>query len=177
MPAKRAWIAAVTAALGLLILTACDQDLVIKPEFSVNVFEPGPKWPNIKKLTPIQKEVYEKFGRPDNFRVMWNKAGQLRRRIDVEKDIAQKKPLPNYSWVYMRHEKEIVFEGSTFVEKPVNDQLKMLVKYGDPEDVKEMEGNITQWTFYGAGKLYKFNSAGQLVGQQDFTPMGKFQKL
>lgn len=169
---------ALAVTLGLTVLSACDdQDYVINQEFSVNLFQPGPKWPKVKKLKPLEKEVYEKYGKPDHFRIWWTPSGQPKQRLDLEKQFSQKsiKQVPKYSWVYLQQGKEIVFGATNYQEVSLTDQVRILTEYGDPEDVKELSGGITQWMFYGAGKLYKFVN-GRIVEQKELPAMGRFLK-
>lgn len=161
----------------LLALTGCEQDVKIDPEFSVNIFRPGPKWPTVKKLTLAQKEAYDKFGRPDAFRVWWGPKGELKDRDAAIQEFKQKKMKnpPPYSWVYLARNTELVFTGSGYEERPISDQVRVLVKMGDPEDVKELQTGVTQWMFYSTGKLYKFMD-GRIVEEKDFPAMGNFPK-
>ena len=163
---------------ALMALVACEQDVKIDPEFSVNVFMPGPKWPTVKKLTLPQNEAYEKYGRPDAFRVWWTPKGELKSRDAAVAEFKQKKMKnpPPYSWLYLARNIELVFTGSGYEERPMPDQVRILAKYGDPEDVKELQTGTTQWMFYGAGKLYKFID-GRIVEEKEFPAMGKFTKL
>lgn len=163
-----------------LFLAACEQDIVINADFSVNIFHPGPKWPKVKKLKPAEREVYERYGKPDGFKVYWDSTGKLRTRIDAQKEFEEKqkaKQLPNYSWVYLGKGIEVKFNGNTPQEVPITDETRIIFKYGDPEDVKQLYSGVTQWMFYGAGKLYKFAPNGRVVEEKDFPAMGKFQKL
>lgn len=165
------------AAFAALSLAACDQDLVIDPEFSVNVFNPGPKYPNVKKLTTPQKEVFEKHGKPDHFKVQWDKRGTLKTRAEVEPLLARAKPknLPPYNWIYLDKNLEISFTENSYEELPLSDMTRMLTKHGDPEDVKELHAGIIQWMYFSVGKQYKFNQ-GRLVETKEFPALGKFQK-
>jgi hypothetical protein len=167
----------VVCVFALALLCACDQDLAINPEFSVNLFAPGPKWPNERKLTPAQKEVYKRYGRPDNFRVFWNPHGTLLNRLEVGKQLEKMKPsqLPPYSWIFLKNGKEIVFGGSGYEERPLTDQVRTLVRYGDPEDVKELQNGVTEWMYFSVGKQYKFHD-GALVEEKDFPALGRFEK-
>lgn len=162
---------------AMLILTACEQDVVIDPKFSVNVFSPGPKWPNVKKLKPVEREVFEKYGKPDRFRVWWNPTGELRTRFDVEQEFRRAKPkdLPPYSWIYLSSGIEVRLTASGYQEQPVTDQVRLMTQYGDPEDVKELKNGLTQWMYYSVGKLYKFGN-GMIVEEKEFPAMGSFHK-
>jgi hypothetical protein len=124
----KATVVYVLALCAALALAGCDQDVVINPEFSVNVFTPGPKYPNVKKLTKPQKEVFERYGKPDAFKVQWDKQGTLKTRIDVEQQLAKAKPkqLPPYTWIYLATNREISFTENSYEELPLTDMTKML---------------------------------------------------
>lgn len=164
--------------LGFAALTiACkDQDLVFKPDFSINLFYPGPKWPNEKKLTKVERDVYERYGKPQAFRVLWPPNGDIRQRSDLEEAFAkQPKVMPPYSWVYPQQGIEIVFRGQGYEEQPLSDKVRLVLKYGDPEDVKDLSGGVIQWTYYSAGKMIKLRG-GRIVEVKEFPPMGRFIK-
>lgn len=165
--------------LGMLILPACDQDLVLNLRHSINIFHAGPKWPNVKKLTPAQQRVYQTMGKPDCFRVYYNSVGEIKIRQILEKELNGKKPdqLPPYSWVYLKDNKEVVFtDNENYTERPLNDAIHLVIKYGDPEDVKFLfNGEITQWTFYSVGKIYNLKN-NTIVDTKEFPPMGKYRK-
>ncbi|MGC8841421.1 MAG: hypothetical protein ACP5QZ_08215 [Candidatus Sumerlaeaceae bacterium] len=162
---------------GMLLLAGCkDQDFSFKPDFSVNLFFPGPKWPNTKKLTKVESDVYERYGRPAAFRVLWPPNGDIKLRSELE-DVFAKQPkvLPPYSWVYPSLGKEIVFRGQAYEERPLSDKVRLILKYGDPEDVKELSSGVVQWTYYSAGKMLKLRE-GRIVEEKEFPAMGRFLK-
>jgi hypothetical protein len=174
-------IAAIVASATLLVTIAgCGgQDVAFNPDFSVNLFQPGPKWPNVEKLTPAQKEVYQRYGKPEQFRVLWNPTGQVKTRSELAQTFQNKKmpkELPPHTYLYMNLGKEMWFEGGSFVERPITDMTRILVKLGDPEDIKPLPNGGTQWMFYGAGRLYKFDRDGATVEEKEFPAMGRYIK-
>jgi len=175
---KKNLTALLAIAAALLFLASCEDDLKIDPKFSVNVVTPGPKWPNKDKLTPAQKEIFEKYGKPDAFRLIWNTSGRYMLQSDLAQMLGNKKPskLPPYTWIYQQRGIEVSFQGPSPVETPINDQLRLVLKYGDPESVKETEGGITQWQFYSVGYMYKFSKDGRIIQETTFPAMGKFFK-
>lgn len=164
---------------ALVALAGCDKDLfLIDPNYSVNIFKPGPKWPNEKKMLPVEREVYAKYGKPDGFRAMWTPEGKIMQGIEISerlKEVRKGKNLPPFTWMYINAGREIHFAGSGFTEHPINDQLRLVFRYGDPEDVKTQENGIVQWMFYGVGKLYKFYN-GRVVEEKEFPAMGAYPK-
>lgn len=172
-PALRAAVAAVF----LITLVGCDEDVSLNPAFSLNLIQPGPKWPNVKKLTPAQKEVFEKYGKPDRLRVQWTPEGRIMQRDELRQQFKDKQPkeLPPCFWVYQQRGIEIAFDQGTPREQPISDQVKLVLQHGDPEDVKQLPGGLTQWTFYSTGRLFKF-SHGKIVEERDFPAMGRYIK-
>ncbi len=160
-----------------LILAGCkDQDFVFKPDFSVNLFFPGPKWPNTKKMTKVEKEIYQRYGRPAAFRVLWPPKGDIKLRSDLEDAFAkQPKVMPAYSWVYPTVGKEIIIQGQAYEERPLTDEVRLILKYGDPEDVKDLSSGVIQWTYFSAGKMLKLRN-GRVVEEKEFPAMGRFLK-
>lgn len=160
------------------LLSACDQDIEINQAFSVNIFKPGPTWPNVKKLPAEQKQMFEKYGKPDCFHVYWNSDGTITPRASLEKQMNGKKPktVPPFSWIYLKLNKEIVFSrNGKPVEQPVPDEVRVVAENGDPEDVRDDIPGVKQWMFYSTGKIYKF-SRGHIIEQKDFPAMGKYLK-
>ncbi len=174
----RKWAGFMAAACLVLTLAACDQDVTLNIDHSVNLVQPGPKWPNKKKLKPTELEVYTKYGIPDHFRLLWNAQGTVQARVDLEKELKIRKPkdLPPHTWIYLKDNREVFFEGRSYREHPISDQTLILIKYGDPEDIKDAPGGGKQWMFFGAGKLYKFTPDGKIYEQKDFPAMGKYIK-
>jgi hypothetical protein len=168
----------ILCALLCVGLAACknDQDFTFKQDFTVNFFYPGPKWPNVKKMTKVEQEVYQRFGRPAAFRILWPPNGDIRLRSELEDAFAKKpKVMPAYSWVYPALGKEIIFRGDAYEEQPLTDKVRLVLKYGDPEDVKDLSSGVVQWTYYSAGKMIKLRQ-GRIVEVKEFPAMGRFIK-
>lgn len=162
----------------LSLAAACDKELYdLDLDWSVNVFKPSAKWPNLKKMKPEERAVYDKYGRPDFFRVQWDKAGSIKLREELEKELQGKKPktLPPFSWVYLKENREVVFDNQRPVERPLTEPVKIVIANGDPEDVKEVYGGVKQWMFFSTGKIYKI-AGNQVIESKDFPAMGKYLK-
>jgi hypothetical protein len=161
----------------IFAFSACDQDVTLDLDKSVNIFHPGPKWPTVKNLTPAQKQIYETMGRPDCFHILYDHSGKIKMRQVLEKELNGKKPknLPPYSWVYLKDKKEIVFEGNSYVERPLTETLLLVIQYGDPEDVRSLPDGVSQWTWYSAGKMYKIYN-DKIIETKEFPAMGTFLK-
>ena len=61
-------------------------------------------------------------------------------------------------------------------EQPLSDQVRLIIKYGDPEEVKASEYGGSQWMYFSAGKLYKFSPAGRIIEEKTFPGMGTYIK-
>ena len=177
-PCRILRIAAAALLLAVALAGCKKEDVVIDEEFSINVFQISPKWPVVDKLPQVEKEVLLKYGKPDCFRAWWTPDGQLRTRQELSKEVKIKKlkSLPAFSWIYTSTGKEVVFRGSTYQEVPLTDQVRTVVKYGDPEDAKEMVNGVVEWTYFSVGKIYRF-ARGHKISEKDFPPMGSFRKL
>lgn len=162
----------------LICLGGCAEDIVLQTDNSLNLATPGPKWPKKKKdFTKAQKEVFEKHGKPEMFRMVWNPDHRIATRDELQRrpDAKEMKKLPPLTWVYTSRNMEIVFEGTErFSERPLTDEIKLVLKYGDPEDAKT-EAGVTQWTFYSVGRMYKLLN-GRIIQQKEFPAMGGFMK-
>ena len=169
----------ICAAMMLTFLVGCEEDVNMNTEFSIHLLTPGPKWPKKpKKLEPHQQEVLAKYGKPDLFRVFYNKTGAFQTRSELGKEMMDEKPkkLPPHSWIYSQRGIEVVFEGKSYREQPLTDQVRLIIKYGDPEEVKASEYGGSQWMYFSAGKLYKFSPAGRIVEEKTFPAMGTYIK-
>ncbi|MCX7717618.1 MAG: hypothetical protein N2111_04340 [Candidatus Sumerlaeaceae bacterium] len=177
-PLRRA-VRVLSLVLCAFAFAACEKDMFsFDPDFSVNLFRPGKKWPDEKKFTPAEREVYARYGRPDHFRAWWDPSGTVKQRIEILprlKEVQKGKNLPPYSWIYLRQGVEVLFAGHSYEEQPLTDQIRILTRYGDPEDSKTLEGGVTQWMYFGAGKLFKF-ARGRVIEEREFPAMGNYIK-
>ena len=151
--------------------------LRLNPEFSVNVAQPEKDFPNVENLIPSKKEVYELYGSPDFVRFWWSKDGRVHRFLEVDRQLRSRKTLfgLKHSWIYLDKNIECVFENnSLYREIPLNDKIRILCNYGDPEDIKilsDVEPYREIWNYYSQGVIFKFEK-DKLVSQQMHTPMG-----
>lgn len=155
-------------------------DLTIDPNFSINLAKPQKNWPKKKKMTKTEKEVFEKYGKPDLVRIWWNKKGNLVSQAEVREMF--KNTQKNYtnlkkSWLYEEEEKEIIFQkDGTYKEEKFTDRLRTMVENGDPEEIKigvkvYNEVSTDRWTYWSKGKHFDFVE-DKLVKTDTFTPMG-----
>ncbi len=166
-------------AMGVLALSACDQDFTFDESRSINVFYPGPKFPNYKKLSKVQQKAIDELGKPEAFRLLWSADGKIKVRNDLMQQFQGKRPklkdLPPHSWLYTEKNQEVVFSGETWKVRPISEPLKLVMDYGDPEDVQAMNDGITQWTFFSVGKMYKIYNE-KVIETKEFPAMGRYLK-
>lgn len=164
---------------GVFIACAHTGQVMLNPNFSVNLAKPGKKWPQEKKLTPAQSEVLAKYGPPDYFHIWWTKQGDIQTYLKVARVIPRIRDYDR-SWIYLDRNEDIVFKSADqYSGVPVGDQLRTVCEYGDPEDIKKnvsRDGVVVEsWAYYSRGTLFKFCD-GKLAERQEFPPMGTYIK-
>lgn len=153
------------------------QSYVFNFDQTINIFQPGEKWPIEKLLTPEEKNVLAQLGKPDCFRILWDSEGKIKVRSILEQEWKTKGPnkLPPASWVYLQRNEEIIFVNNSYRAQPLSDTVQLVIKMGDPELVKTISPDVTQWTYYSTGKIFTI-SDNKVVETRDFPPMGSFHK-
>lgn len=143
------------------------------PHFSINVTH-TPKWYSHEAmaLSPVQRSVLYKKGRPDFIRIWWMADGSLITTSDLT---AKYEQLPEIlaerpkSWIYLMDEEELIFNAETtdYRVEPLSDPLELVCTYGDPNDrvppayIDGREHETWIWYEYGLkvtlvdGKVYK----------------------
>lgn len=144
---------------------------------TINFIQPGEKWPVEKFLTEQEKQVYQQLGKPDMFRVFWDTRGEIRVRETVEQEWGKKGPksFPPLSWVYLQRNEEVIFANGSYFTQPLSETTLLVVKYGDPENVKDIGNGVTQWMYYGVGKQFVI-SGNKVISTKDFPAMGSWHK-
>ena len=165
--------------LAVFIGCALPGQLMFNPKFSVNLAEPGKKWPQEKNLTPAQSEVLATYGPPDYLHIWWTKKGDIQTYLKVDRKFPR---MGDYdrSWIYLDRNEDIVFKSDTnYVVVPISDRLGAVCEYGDPEDIKKNVSRdgvlVESWMYYSHGVLLKFCD-GKLAKRQEFPPMGTYIK-
>jgi hypothetical protein len=170
-----AWAVLLTVFLGC----ALSSQLMFNPNFSVNLAEPGKKWPKDKTLTPAQSEVLAKYGPPDYFHIWWTRQGDIQTYLKVDRKFPRILDY-DHSWIYLQRNEDIVFKGNShYGALPISDQLRTVCEYGDPDDIKKnvnRDGVLVEtWQYYSYGVMLKFCD-GTLSERQEFPPMGTYIK-
>jgi hypothetical protein len=151
------------------------------PDFSINLMAIGEKWPPKKgktKLKDNQQAAFEKFGRPDFLRILWNRQGTIMIRDQfnaADKARMKKAPTMESSWVYLNRGVEVIFTPQGTVERRINDEVRLIARMGDPEAVRTVGNGMTEWTFYSTGRIIKMLN-GQIVETREFPAMSGFMK-
>lgn len=144
---------------------------------TINFFAPGQKWPIEKLFSPVEKQVYQQYGKPDLFRFVWSRDGSMKMRealtLQWTKDKLEE--MPPFNWVYLKRNQEIKFTGNTFEVQPLTETMHLVIKYGDPEHVRDIGSGVVQWTYYSIGKIYTISN-DKIVGERSFPAMGSFHK-
>jgi hypothetical protein len=171
----------VFAVLAMGVATGCrdkEAGVSFNPEFSINLMTPGPKWPNMKKIKPRERAAFEKYGKPDFFRLIWNRQGSIVVRDQFSRsDRERLKRAMNFetTWVYLERDMELVFTGEQFQERRLNDEIRLIAKMGDPEAVRTVPGGGVEWTFYSTGRIFRMVN-GKIIDTREFPAMGGFLK-
>lgn len=166
----------------------CSKKPELKPDptFSMNVMvvpEWWPReeldWPKDPDLAQVQQDALQERGRPDYIRMVWTRD----RRILRQSELAEKArlrgglPKPEMEWVYLEKGQVVRFKGTKVLEEPLNDELRAVCEFGDPNDTKDFDekGRHKQiWTFRDNGKILYFED-GKRVQTQDIPPMPIFE--
>ena len=170
----------------VLIALACSgcsrkNDILLNPDFSVNMGTPGKKFPKKDNLAQAKREVYEMYGVPDFIRLWWSKDGRIHRYLEVDRKLRSLKILDElkHSWIYLEDNLEFVFDSdTTYQENPLDDKIRTICSYGDPEDIKRITTTVPYketWNYYSLGLILSF-SDGKLVKEQRHHPMGNVIK-
>jgi hypothetical protein len=151
--------------------------LHVNPEFSINLAIPDRKYPPVKKLSTSGREVYELYGRPDLVRLWWSKDGRIHRFLEVDRKLQDKKAIYRlrHSWIYLEKNLELIFAtDGAYQEVPLNDKIRTICTYGDPEDIKSIseEKPIKEiWNYYSIGLILVFQE-DKIIKEQRHNPMG-----
>lgn len=184
-----AFCAVVFGCLGLA--TGCgggkNRRLTADPTFSINVLPLPGDWPNDKKDWPkderkaaFQQAVYDEYGRPDYFRVLYDRTGrvitqrELREKMWLERDKRKKRTETEFEWIYLEKGLAFRFEPKGPVKRDLPDNLRTLCDYGDPMEIKTTvdinKRNMVIYQYYDRGKIFYFHE-GKLEKEEDSTPM------
>ncbi|CAN5246088.1 hypothetical protein BH09SUM1_BH09SUM1_10450 [soil metagenome] len=174
-------------------VTACggskpkSRKLAPDPTFSLNVIEVPADWPDEKRDWPVdpvtsaqQQAVYEQNGKPDFFRILWNRDGRLMMQRELAADAWNKrnakKPqaAPEMEWIYLDKAMTYQFKRGGVIKKNLPDNIRTVTEYGDPEEMKEsvdMSGapNLI-YQYYNRGKVFYFRE-GKMYKEENQTPM------
>ncbi|MCB2156163.1 hypothetical protein KQI84_14900 [bacterium] len=173
---------------AVLLLTACKDkptELAPDPEFSINVMAvpvDWPReeldWPDNPTLRRTQQEAWARYGTPDFIRFIYTMDRRIVKPSEAIEGhrMAGKFTEQEQEWVYLADEIVLRFKGAETIERPLDDILRTVVMYGDPNEIKrwpELGVERTSFTYYDAGKTFNF-SGNSLSDVYEFTPMPGF---
>ncbi|MBM3333078.1 hypothetical protein FJY63_00285 [Candidatus Sumerlaeota bacterium] len=146
-------------------------DFDIDSRFSSNLARPTDEWPDLTQLSPVEIEVYDKYGGPDFLRIWYNRTGAIVDSREAGGFVRSEavRNLPK-SWVFLDRRVEIRFPSkSRYEEVALTDQLLVLCHRGDPtrrERQSRSDGTVREiWTYWDVGEQYFF-----IDGHQDGEP-------
>jgi hypothetical protein len=170
-------------ALLCLYGAGCNRKKVIKldPRFSYNVVR-VPSWfpEDEAQLSPAQREVLQRFGRPDFIRFWWNPEGTFIVSSDLagkQAEVPQMLHAAKQTWIYLTDRKtEVEFRGESYFPHPVTEKLALVCRYGDPSQKnppkRGPDGRVREsWRWTDFGLLIDFID-DQEVSRKHFTPTG-----
>ena len=171
-----------------VFLTACGgKEPVLKPDpdFSVNVMAVPEWWPREELDWPedaarrqVEQDAWARYGTPEFLRFVYT----VDRRIVKPSEsleghrMAGTQGKPDIEWIYVNDEIILSFNKGKAVERPLDDRLRTVVLYGDPNEIKrwpELGVERTSFTYYDHGKTFSF-AGDKLMDTYDFKPMPGF---
>ncbi len=164
--------------------------MVPNSDFSINVVEAPGDWPDEERdwhadpvIAAQQQRVYEAYGKPDYFRFLWRRDGQVVRqgdlfdmisaqRVDPAKFIAERNP--DMEWVYLDRGITYRFTRSGPQQAPLPDNIRVICEEGDPQEIKENPGadgaRMLTYQYYNTGMIYYFRD-GEKIREERQPPM------
>lgn len=176
----------VTVAVLIMGAASCPRGggMNLDSKFSVNLARPAPTWPEVKKLQPAELDAYEKYGKPDFFRIWYNERGDIMTSREAGPAIRGKLVSElQRSWIYERTKTELQFVSPTkYVEVPISDQVRVLCLRGDPQERDHQSlpnGSVREtWRYFDVGESYTFVDGRQDGKPQVFKGIGRpFMKM
>ena len=172
-----------SALIALLCLSVIAVGCSPKPpyeldkHFSINVAKTKIKEKHIKRFTPVEQEIYNKFGPPDWMRILWTPDGELSSRHKEHLRVLYKTDREiERAWVYYERGKEVWFLGDLdYKLQDIDDKVRTICQIGDPERTERQELGADayrdKWTYYSRGERYYFNMYGEMTSKELFKKM------
>ena len=169
--------------LACATLSGCfdkQEQLVMDPQWSCNIYRPASEWPGKKyELSSAQEKVLELRGEPAFVRLWYDPVGEFKEFREVYLKFKDKSWMElKRSWIYLDTREEVEFISATYYEvHPLTDMLDVMCKRGDPDEILTFERGvdtpILQWTYYAFGERYKFLENRQ-IRKEHFQPLPGF---
>jgi len=162
------------------------------PRFSINLVEVPADWPDERidwprdnaTLAAQQQAVYEQYGKPDYFRLLWKRDGRMMTNTEFQNMAWQRRAkagkrkeqieTPDLEWVYLDDKLTFQFTRGKVVKGELPDTTRIVTEYGDPHEIKETI-DVTKapnvvYQYYDQGKVFYFRE-GKLYREENQTPM------
>jgi hypothetical protein len=182
----------VIVTLFAVVATACGGSgpRFIEPDitFSVNIIAVPADWPIEDEDWPEdidmalrQQRAYEKYGKPEFFRVRWNREGrvisrtELQQRMNAQKERKVDRFLKaldaEREWLYRERNLLLRFHKDRVEERPLPDTLRILCDFGDPHEVTQTAdalGPLVVYRYFDRGKVFYFRN--EKLFKEDTVP-------
>lgn len=151
--------------ISAMVLAGCGGNkhvIEIDPRFSWNIVRTPYWFPDEEQLFPVEKDVLDRYGRPNFIRRWWREDGSFITSSDLagkdNKTVVEDMANQKTSWVYLAMKKEVVFTADhrSHHEQPISEALELICKYGDPQRQRPVivEGRKREtWMWVDHGKM------------------------
>jgi hypothetical protein len=157
------------------------------PTFSYNLIAVPTDWPDERfdwdkdaRKAAYQQAVYEEYGAPDFFRVLYDRTGrvmtqrEMQAKAWIERDKRRSNEVPEFEWIYLEPKLTFRFDNRGPVKGTLPDNIRIMTEYGDPQEIKTtVDANRNQlliYQYYDRGKVFYFLD-GALQREEDQTAM------
>jgi hypothetical protein len=155
--------AAAFAVAALGALSGCGKEYVtFDPEYCSNLLLVDAEWPGPDPegtLTDAELAVYKELGRPDTMRFLFDRNGDIYQREPAMHELFAKGndiTLVEKAWIYSTRNLEVRFTGGAVERYPISEKLRILVKHGDPHEIKLLNEKREKWFYYDIGQFFTF---------------------
>ncbi|MEN6627385.1 MAG: hypothetical protein ABFD69_14265 [Candidatus Sumerlaeia bacterium] len=134
----------------------------VDQRYSMNIVKTPYWFPDEETpLLPVEKDVFDRYGKPQFMRLWWRDDGTFITSSDLagkdQEIIGQDMNNMKKSWIYPKLNKEVVFSADhqSQTEQPISEALDLICKYGDPSKNRpvEVEGHTREtWIWLEHGK-------------------------
>lgn len=154
--------------------------LIYDPTFSLNVKRVPSYWPREDLDWPrnemereARKEAWANYGTPDFIRHVRTFDRRIVRPVEMEKGhvLAGQRNRPLIQWIYLDKDLVLEFDGPRVEELELDDKLRTVCIYGDPNDIRSLDQQHyerTSFYYYNHGREFIFVDGTHI----DTRPLG-----